>query len=109
MGLNHREMHFGEKAAPYIGEAGGKIGGLNFLKATAPALKDAILPVQVVQPGERLGEIRVPEGTYGQYIVRGSHPMDFQGLVDVLATKVDDRDIDKWVEFVQRQAQSPAV
>lgn len=109
MGLNHLGMHFGEKAGPFIGEGGGKIGGLNYLRATVPALKDAILPVQVIGPDEKLGDIKVPAGDHGQYIVRGSHPMDFQGLVDVLATKVDIRYVGKWVEHVQRQAKSPAV
>lgn len=109
MGLNTLEMQFSEKAAPYIAEAGGKIGGLNFLKATVPSLKDAILPVQVVNPDENLGELKVPEGDQGQYIIRGSHPMDFQGLVDVLTTKIGWEDIGGWVRDVQMQARRPAV
>lgn len=109
MGLNTLEMQFGEKAAPYIAEAGGKIGGLNFLKSTVPSLKDAILPFQVVNPDESLSELKVPEGDHGQYIIRGSHPMDFQGLVDVLSTKVGWEDIGGWVRDVQMQAGRPAV
>ncbi len=88
MGLNTLEAHFSEKAAPYIEEAGGKIGGLNYLMAMIPGLRNAILPVQVVKPNERVKEIKVPTGEDGRFIVRGSHWMDFQGLVDVLDTQV---------------------
>lgn len=110
MGLNHLEMHFTEKAAPFIAEAGGKIGGLNYLKAAVPFLKDAILPVQVIRPDERLTEIKVPKGDSGLYIVRGSHQLDFQGLVDVLATEVSEaRNIGRAVDKVQMQARSPLV
>lgn len=88
MGLNTLERYFTDKAAPYIEEAGGKIGGLNYLKATVPQLRNAILPIQVVKPNERVKEVKVPAGEDGRFIVRGSHWMDFQGLVDVLDTQV---------------------
>lgn len=109
MSLNHLERYFTEKATPYISEAGGKIGGLNYLRATTPELKHAILPVQVVKPGERLPEIKVPAGEDGRFIVRGSHWMDFQGLVDVLETKVDDEHIDWLVQDIQAHAKLPYV
>jgi hypothetical protein len=110
MGLNHLEIHYSEEAAPYVAEAGGKIGGLNYLRATVPELNDAILPVQVIKPGERLSRIEVPSGEDGRYIVRGSHPMDFQGLVDILMTEVSDaKEVSESVDTIQRQAHSPAI
>jgi hypothetical protein len=110
MGLNHLEAHYTEAAAPYIAEAGGKIGGLNCLKATIPDLRDSILPIQVINPGERLAKIEVPAGEDGRYIVRGSHPHDFQGLVDILLTEVSDaKEVSGSVDAIQRQARSSAV
>lgn len=110
MGLNTLEMHFTEKAASYIHEAGGKIGGLNYLKAAVPQLRHAILPVQVIRCGERLTNITVPAGDDGRYIFRGSDPRDFQGLVDVLKTEVGDKtEVTHLVDEVQRHARLPEV
>lgn len=110
MGLNHLEMYFTDKAAPYIHEAGGKIGGLNFLKTTVPSLRHAILPIQVVKKNDSLTNVTVPAGDDGRYIVRGSDPRDFQGLVDVLKTRVGEKkELAFLVNEVQRHAMLPAV
>ncbi len=110
MGLNHLETYFTEKAASHIAKAGGKIGGLNYLKETVPELRDTILPIQVIGPNERLGDVAVDAGPDGRWIVRGSDPGDFQGLVDVLKTEKGERsELPHIVEEVQRWAKLPAV
>lgn len=110
MGLDHLEPHYTDEAAPFIAEAGGKIGGLVYLGALSTELNTRILPIQLLGPGERFREPKVPAGDFGQYIVRGSHPMDFQGLVDVLTTKVGmAEDLRSLVAEAQGQARTRAV
>ena len=84
MSINHLEPAYTEKAAPFIEELGGKLGGLEFLERTVPQLPAIILPRKIVRPGEEWDETPFE----GENIVRASHPHDFQGLVDVVGTEV---------------------
>lgn len=64
--------------------------------------------MHVLQPGEEWTERPFP----GKNIVRASHPNDFQGLVDVLATKVvpgTGRDIMNAIDHIRGEATSDLV
>lgn len=109
MGLSHLEPAYTDKAAPFIEEFGGKLGGLEYLRRTT-SLKESILPVKIIKPGESVGA-----DTFGftSQIVRGSHPHDFQGLVDTLETKIIDLlknpHIDRLIEELREDAKSALV
>src|SRR3989344_6261682 len=108
MGLDHREPAYTDKAAPFIEEFGGKIGGLKFVEAHVPALKDRVPPMHIVRPDEEWTKRPFP----GNNIVRASHPNDFQGLVDVLATKVvpgTSRDVMNAIDHIRGEAASDLV
>ena len=109
MGINHREPAYTDKAAPLIEEFGGKMGGLKFIVAYVDALRDKVLPMFTLKPGEELGDQYFP----GANILRGSHPHDFQGLVDILETKTvaypRPDDLSDAAFSIQRAAQSEAV
>lgn len=111
MAINHFELLWTPQAAPYIAQAGGKLGSLAYLRAAVPSLREAILPLQVIGPDDPVSKITVPPGDDGRYIVRGSHPIDFQGLVDVLGTQTasNPREVADAVYNIRRDARSPQV
>jgi len=88
MALDQTQPGYTDAAAADIAEFGGKMGGLAYLKRQGGRLADAVLPYQIVKPGEAWTGPTVDAGEFGRYIVRGSHPNDFQGLVDVLPTRM---------------------
>jgi len=114
MKINHQEPAYTDKAAPFIEEFGGKLGGLEFLRAHVPRLRDKIARTVFFKPGEAacLSKLlsehqRAPKS---QIIVRGSHKNDFQGLVDVLRTEVVQAyQVEESVATVQASGNFPEV
>jgi hypothetical protein len=109
MALSHTEPAYTDEAAPFIEELGGKLGGLHFLRETTD-LRQHVPPTTVVKPGETW-----QEKTFGlaHQIIRGSHPHDFQGLVDVLDTKTIDvrrnANIQEIIDEMRRAASSASM
>ncbi|OGJ63758.1 hypothetical protein A3C37_00815 [Candidatus Peribacteria bacterium RIFCSPHIGHO2_02_FULL_53_20] len=81
MGLSHTEPAYTDKAAPFIEEFGGKLGGLEFLRATDSELAKHILETTIIKPDAPAKGI-IPRQSHS--ILRASHPHDFQGLVNVI-------------------------
>ncbi len=105
MGINHQEPAYTDKAAPFIEEFGGKLGGLQYLN-TIPGLEEQVLPIRIVKPGESC----TPGVVHN--IVRASHPHDFQGLVNVISSvKVNlrENDINDMIGRIRDQARSEDV
>jgi len=103
MRIYHTEPAYIHEAAPFILENGGKMGGLEFLRAKNASLRKAILPAQVLKADEEWHGATVEPGEGDKYIVRASHPHDFQGLVDVISTEVVEKgaDIGKVVDSMR--------
>lgn len=106
----HRELTHTEQAAPCIEELGGKLGGLRFLQDTQAQLRPLLFPTNVVRPDETWdGEL--PSGAK-EVIVRGSHPNDVNGLVDVLRTRVvpaNKRAVGETIEEIREAARRASV
>lgn len=109
MGLSHTEPAYTVKAAPLIEEFGGKMGGLKYIQSHCEELRERVLPMFTLRPGEEWNGQQFP----GANIIRGSHPHDFQGLVDVLETKTalskNSDDIPYAVFLLRRGAESEEV
>lgn len=111
MGIDHTKPMYTEEAAPFVKERGGKMGGLAFLQSKGGMLQKAILPTQIVLSDQEWHGATVEPGTDDQYIVRASHPHDFQGLVDVVSTQVveKDTDIGEVIDRMRTRARSELV
>lgn len=94
MGIDHTKPAYTDEAAALIKEQGGKMGGLAYLRGKGGVLQKAILPSQIVLPDQEWHGSTVKAGMDDKYIVRASHPHDFQGLVDVVSTQVVEKDAD---------------
>lgn len=108
MGINHREPAYTDKAAPFIEEFGGKIGGLKYLRDTTD-LAQHVLPITALRPNESWGK-RVPNLVHN--IVRASHPHDFQGLVNVIDSQkvnVQKRKIGEVIDDIRASARDELV
>lgn len=113
MNLNH--IHWDEPLAKeYLEELGGsKAGGQEYLADTQPHLIDhlpknsAYLP-----PGADVGKFMALLNTQDAKAVRGCHPLDVVGMVDVFPTQLDVRGsqaIRKAIEDIMLAAQAPDV
>lgn len=111
MGIDHTQPAYTDEAAPFIQEHGGKMGGLAFLRTRGGALQKAILPSQIVPSDQEWHGANVEAGMDDKYIVRASHPHDFQGLVDVVGTQVvhKETDIGNVIDRMRAQARSASV
>lgn len=103
------ERPYSDEAAPYIEEYGGKMGGLEYLRNNCPSLRNRILPSVIVKPGDKYnGEL--PQSESGEYIVRGSHPLDILGLVDVIPTEFPTKqEIFATVEQIRKESKSKMI
>lgn len=93
---------------PYVHKLGGKFGPLEAIRER-PHLKDRVLPVEYVMPGEEFQGDSAFERPY----VRASHPIDIRDMVGVLETlpalSSRNEDVRAIVEQIRRQASTREV
>src|SRR3989344_506652 len=99
-------------AQEYVRQYGGKAGGLFYLKDIGGFDKH-LLPLVYLARDQDISEAlkQFPE-EFSPQIVRGTHPNDYEGLVDALKTKKDIRnqfDLEFAIEQIREHAQSEAV
>lgn len=106
--IDHLQPGYTDQAREVIEKLGGKLGGLQYLIDHDPQVGDLILPMVTIEPDQKWnGSLPTHNG---KLIVRGSHKNDFQGLVDVLETKVvGPGGVRDAIEEIRAQARSGTV
>lgn len=109
LGLNWQ----GSLAKTYIEHSGSKAGTYQYLQDTNPALRKHLpSDTHYLAPNEDVERFLDKVDFSNQKIVRGCHPLDFFGMVDVIPTKVGvygREEVRKSVDEVLKKAKSKEV
>ncbi|MFH1711358.1 MAG: hypothetical protein ABH840_03535 [Nanoarchaeota archaeon] len=99
-------------AEKYVNQYGGKAGGWFYLKDTGGFEKHLLPLVYLARDHDISEALRQFPEEFPRQIVRGTHPNDYEGLVDALKTHKDVKnqfDLEFAIEQIREHAQSEAV